>query len=398
MFRNSKPVGSRIAIAMAIGLFCSSGAPAKKPDKPPGDDSGAGYTILPFLTPDIPLNFESVGSSVGDLNDVGHAVGAEYFEEELPEGSFQTVRWALHLDMATWTYTRLQDCHTPAGVNNNNQIVGRRSSGVPAFWQSPGHTPVDLPLLSGDTQGQALAINDEGIIVGSSRDDEWSGTGVLWRVLFDDNGDVSFVDGPLPLTPLEGDAGAWGSDLNELIGGSFQVSGISRGEVGPPEAVVWTIGLNPDGTLAAPGPPVSLGTLGLSDPSNSYGNAINVLGDACGSSDGMPYVAPAGQTAQPLQVTRTTYRGQARDINDVGEIVGYLTILLKGGSHITDDAYLWKDGDVIDLETQIDRKSGWGTLWSANHINNAGVIAGQGNFDVQQRGFLLIPNGSGATP
>ena len=71
---------------------------------------------------------------------------------------------------------------------------------------------------------------------------------------------------------------------------------------------------------------------------------------------------------------------------------GNLTILLKGGSHITDDAYLWRDGDVIDLKTQIDRKSGWGTLWSANHINNAGIIAGRGYFDVDSRGFLLIPN------
>jgi hypothetical protein len=53
---------------------------------------------------------------------------------------------------------------------------------------------------------------------------------------------------------------------------------------------------------------------------------------------------------------------------------------------------LWKNGDVIDLESQIDRKSGWGPLWSANVINDDGIIAGRGRFDVESRGFLLIPS------
>jgi len=135
---------------------------------------------------------------------------------------------------------------------------------------------------------------------------------------------------------------------------------------------------------------MGLGTLGIYDPSSSHGSAINVFGDVCGFSDGMPYVAPAGQTAQPLPVTRNAYRGHAFDINDVGEIVGRLEVEIKGW-HYTLQAYVWKDGDVINLQTQIDRKSGWGTLWHAAHINNAGVIAGQGYFDVDSRGFLLIP-------
>ena len=395
MLRNLKHVGRWLAIAVAIGLFCCAQALAKKPPQPPSDDSGAAYTIVPFLAPVPPPNSESVHSLVLDLNDQGDAVGVEDFREELPDGGYQTVQWALHLDKATGTYTQLQNCTTPAGVNNLSQIVGESASGelgVPAFWKAPGAAPVDLPLLSGDTQGHASAISDAGIIVGISRDDESSGTGVLWRVFVDENGDVSFVDGPLPLPPLDGDAGAWGMDVNELIDGSFQVSGHSRGDVGPPEAVVWMIGVNDNGTLAAPGPPVSLGTLGLSDPSDSYGSAINILGDVCGSSDGMPYVAPAGQTAQPLPVPRKTHSGLAYDINDLGEIVGRLTILIKGGAYAPPYAYLWKDGDAINLETQIDRDTGWDRIWSANVINDAGIIAGLGRFDVESRAFLLIPS------
>ena len=264
------------------------------------------------------------------------------------------------------------------------------------FWNGLDAAPVDLPLLPEDTEGSALGINDAGIIVGFSSHDASSEKGVVWRVFVDENGDVSFVDEPVPLPPLDGDTRTAGLDLTELIDGSFQVSGNSRGEAGTPfgpaEAVVWTIGVNPDGMLATPPAPADLGTLGLSDPSNSYGNAINVFGDACGSSDGMPYVAPAGQTAQPLPVPRNTHSGLAFDINDLGEIVGGLTILTKGGAYAPSYAYLWKDGDAIDLKTQIDRKSGWGSLWNANAINNAGIIAGRGRFDVESRGFLLIPN------
>jgi hypothetical protein len=53
---------------------------------------------------------------------------------------------------------------------------------------------------------------------------------------------------------------------------------------------------------------------------------------------------------------------------------------------------LWNGGDVINLQTQIDGDSGWGALWSAHVINDAGIIAGRGRFDVESRGFLLIPS------
>ncbi len=47
---------------------------------------------------------------------------------------------------------------------------------------------------------------------------------------------------------------------------------------------------------------------------------------------------------------------------------------------------------MIDLGKQIASNSGWDKLEWATTINNAGVIGGWGRFDVQHRGFLLIPN------
>jgi probable HAF family extracellular repeat protein len=384
MLRYLKNVRLWLAIAVATCLVCSSQALAKKPPKPPSDDSDAAYTIVPFLPPD----FESVSSHVADFNETGQAVGLAEVDGT-PAGDC-----AVHLDIATHEYSVLQGGSYASGVSNLDQIVGERLNGerrVALFWEAPDAAPVDLPLLSGDTQGFASAINDAGIIVGNSHNDDLSsGGGVVWRVFVDQDGNVFFVDGPLPLPPLDGDNEAWCSDVSELIDGSFQVAGHSRGD-GPNEAVVWTLDINDDGTLALPSPPVSLGTLGLSAPSKSSSSAINILGDVCGTSDGMPYVAPAGQTAQSLPVPRKTQSGTAFDINNLGEIVGRLTILTKGGRHTLDYAYLWKDGDMIDLETQTDRDSGWDRLWSVNVINDDGIIAGIGRFDVEFRGFPLIP-------
>ena len=383
MFRNLKRMGPSMAIAVAIGLVCFSHAQAKKPPKPPDDDESAAYTIVPFL----PTELQSVSSQVTDLNETGQAVGFAPLDNS--PGGYR----AVHLDMTAGEYTLLQDGSHASGVNNRNQIVGavllESGSRTAAFWSEPQAAPDLLPLLPGDQEGFAFALNDDGVIVGDS-----GNRGVVWRVFVDENGDVSFVDGPLPLPPLDGDTGAWGLDVNELVDGSFQVSGHSRGEEGPYEAVVWTIEVNAYGTLVQPLAPVSVGTLGLSDPSGSQASAINLVGDVCGASDGMPYVAPAAETAQPLPVPRNTHSGTAFDINNLGEIVGRLTLLLRGGVVDAPYAYLWKDGEMINLEKDrmIDGDGGWDRLWSANVINDAGIIAGIGRFDVESRGFLLIPN------
>ena len=380
-----------ISVVMVIGLLCSATALAKKPPAPEEpEESSSAYVIVPFLFPQPPANFESVESSVMDLNDSGNAVGYEEFVETLSDGSYRDVCWALHLDMTTGEYTRLSGLsgtEYPTGVNHSNQIVGERVVGdsrTAVFWSEPEALPIDLPLSSPGATSSALAINSAGIIVGDNDG------AVLWRVLADENGDVSFGGGPLPLPPLTGDTFAVCTDVNELIDGVFQVCGHSRGE-GPWEAVLWTIAVTSDGSLALQGPPVALGTLGLNDPSKSYGNAVNVFGDVCGSSDGMPYVASATQPAEPLPTPRNTDSGQARDLNKFGDVVGRLTILLKGGRYAADYAYLWSGGEAINLETQVTLGNGWDRLWLANKINDGGIIAGLGGADVEFRGFLLIP-------
>jgi probable HAF family extracellular repeat protein len=356
---------------------------AKKPDKP-GDNGGKGsaYTIVPFQ----PSGYVSIFSRVVDLNETGGAVG--YAEDE--DGMLQ----AFHLDIENADYSPLQDGDEAFGVNNLNQIVGRtKIDGVsmPLFWRSPTANPVLLPALPGDVEADAFAINDAGIVVGRS----WAAggfapVGVVWRVLVDANGNPQ-IDGPRELAPLAGDIVSGAADVNEVVEGSAQVVGGSYDGL-LSEAVIWSVSLNPDESLAAPGAAQGLGTLGIDDPSQSEGFAINNLGAACGQSDRWPFLAPANQVAQELHTPRKTISdglapNTAMDVNDAGDIVGRLYIDRQGSR-----AYLWRNGKTIDLNTQIPSGNGWDQLYGAVVINSAGTIGGWGRLDGAYLGFLLIPN------
>jgi hypothetical protein len=375
-----------LSLALATLTLCTSESLAKPPGGGGGGGPAAMYTIIPFR----PLGYQTKETYVTDLNEVSHAVG----NAELPDGT----KLALHLDVATGVYTALVDGTFAEGVNNQNQIVGGRSTadGIEGlFWANPSAAPVVLPPLPGDVDSPALAINDAGLVVGLSINATDIRTGVVWRVVVDEGG-TAHIDGPVALAPLGDGSDSGAVDVNEVIDGSALVAGETWfGSSAVREAVVWSVGLNPDGTIAVPGPPEGLGTLGLDDPSDSFATAINDIGDVSGESDGWPVVAPAAETIQPLALPRNTVRGRAEDVNESADVVGWLRIkrnkfdtVLTSPSY----AYLWHNGEPLDLEQVIDRESGWDALWGANVINNAGVIAGWGRFDVNNRGFLLIPN------
>jgi uncharacterized membrane protein len=199
------------------------------------------------------------------------------------------------------------------------------------------------------------------------------------------------VDGPVALGPLAGGFESFAVDVTEVIGSSALVTGETWfGGNLVKEAVVWSVTLNADGSLAAPGPAAGLGTLGGQE---SFATGVNNLGGVCGESDGWPFLAPAGGDVGPLALPRSTIWGRAEDANDLGDVVGQLRIKRSKRDSIGRyHAYLWHGSELIDLEKEIDSQSDWDALWSANVINHSGVIAGWGRFDVENRGYLLIPN------
>jgi uncharacterized membrane protein len=359
-------MGRWIVIAVAIGLFCSSQAMAVKPVKP---DESAAYTIVPFM----PVGSQSTLSDVSDINDQGQAVGSLRFAD----GSNQVV----HLDIARRQYTTLLVDGSPAcGINNWNQIVA--SDGVDAlFWESPSDDePTSLPRLPNDDRAAVVGINDAGIALGFSGSEEGAVTCVVWRITVVD-GKVD-IDDPVPLPPLQAGAFTLVQDINEVLNGVAQVVGDSASE-----AVIWTVVVDEDGTLAVS----SVQPVGVTGLNWSMGYGINNLADVCGLGDGLPYVDFVGQEPQVLPLPRDASSGSAHDINDDGDIVGYATVSTKhypGRNY----AQLWRGSERIDLATQIPDDSGWVRLSSAWRINNRGVIAGGGVFDVPNRGFIMIPN------
>jgi probable HAF family extracellular repeat protein len=71
-------------------------------------------------------------------------------------------------------------------------------------------------------------------------------------------------------------------------------------------------------------------------------------------------------------------------INDSGIIVGQATF------SNTYHAFIYSGGKMKDLNTLITPGSGW-TLLSANGINNAGQIVGDGTHNGKARAYLLTP-------
>jgi uncharacterized membrane protein len=339
--------------------------------KPVTPSKSAAYTIVPFM----PDGSTSKASNVADINDHGQAVGKLEYADGVHE--------AIHRDV-DGVYTTLVGGTFANGINNSNEVVGTNGTSA-LFWSSPQALPISLPPLSGDSISWAYRINDDGVVIGESAsvvDGDYLSAPVVWRV-FASNEQTWQIDGPLRLPPLQAGAFTLVWDINEVVNGVAQVVGESASHV-----VIWTVEVDAeDGTLAVP-PVQAVGATGLIW---STGYGINNLADICGVVDGLPYVDFTGQDPQVLPLPRKVTAGSARDINDDGDIVGYATEWTKFYPG-RDYAQLWRDGQRIDLATQIPDDSGWERLSSAQRINNHGVIGGLGVFDVYYRGFIMIPN------
>lgn len=140
-----------------------------------------------------------------------------------------------------------------------------------------------------------------------------------------------------------------------------------------------------------------LGTLG---GINSNALGINASGQVVGQSDlasadpnavsRHAFVWTQGATtgaAGNMQMTDLGSLGgdsTANGINDAGSIVGFS--FLADGTMF--DAFLYRNNQMVDLNSLIDPASGW-VLQNATAINNNGQIAGYGLFNGQTRAFLL---------
>lgn len=119
---------------------------------------------------------------------------------------------------------------------------------------------------------------------------------------------------------------------------------------------------------------------------------INNLGQVVGSGPelGFPENFQAQIWSNPLDNITGNVLGtlggstsRANGINDLTQVVGSSSLADNSTQH----AFLWEDGNLVDLNSLIDSTSGW-ELTSALEINAQGDIIGIGNFNGEQRGFV----------
>lgn len=293
-------------------------------------------------------------------------------------------------------------------INNEGQVVGRSTlpgdTVTGAFlWQDGAMT--DLGSLGG-TFNTANGINRAGDVVGAS---ELPNNTARHAVLFR-NGQV--ID--LGALPQSGLCAAFGvNDRREIFGGCIPV-----GRVGPFHATQYK-----DGTV------IDLGTLG--GPS-SFTNTVNERGTAAGRADLPDGSSRAVIFAEGVFLNLGTLQGgnfsAGRAINDRGEVAclsntvnGDFHACLYDGRDIIDlgtlggsfsdsgginnrgqvvgnsttaagqqHAYLWSKGRMTDLNGLIPRDSGW-VLMTATGISGEGLIVGNGIIAGHTHAYLLIP-------
>jgi probable HAF family extracellular repeat protein len=149
------------------------------------------------------------------------------------------------------------------------------------------------------------------------------------------------------------------------------------------------------GSPVGVGMPTDLGTLPAGAPSEA--RAINQTGLVAGESKVPPpnqdhavlwssTGSPGDLGALPNDVWSAAYA-----LNNASQVqvVGYSV----GGLHSAGHAVLWQNGTIIDLNSQIPKRSSWAALETAYGINDAGQIVGQGQISSGPiwHAFMLTP-------
>ena len=295
--------------------------------------------------------------------------------------------------------------HTYAsGINESGQVVGG-SEIAPGqsrafFWDSSNGMR-NLGTLGG-ISSTAYGINNAGQVVGydgrmgafiwdSSNGIRELGSGNWWAAGINESGQVvgaTFLDTQAFIwqNGVRTKLGTLGGDesYGEGINNAGQVVGSAELDEYTKHAFLWK-----DGSMIDLG--VLTGGSNSDGQNDSYAYGINNSNQVVGWSDtlqGHRHAFLWDSISGMQDLGMNGFGSEAYAINDLGWAVGKSYFPSKPYERAT----LWRDGEMIELDTLLPANSGWNYLGYARGINNNGWIVGMGVTDSgEERAFLFIP-------
>lgn len=220
----------------------------------------------------------------------------------------------------------------------------------------------DLGTLGGATS-RAIRINTAGQVVGFAdiaEDEDTPFHAFLWE-----NGEMIDL----------GTLGGQDSRANG-VNDAGQIVGRARNADGGWRAFLWE-----DGIMRDLGTPPDF-TAGVAVRINASEQVVGWAETENGFEGPVHAVLWANGTATDLG-TLGGNQSLAFGLDDAGRVVGR-SLDARGGER----AFLWQDGEMMDLGSLVDPALGW-VLNAAYAINNQGQIAGVGTLNGEARAFLL---------
>lgn len=391
MLRNPKRMGRWIVIAVAIGLFSSSQALAKKPVKPPAPEEPVTYTMV-----ELP-GAEGDANAITQLNGSVEIVG-RLFDSSGEEKVGRAHYWMLDSAGEVLLTEDLQTLpplvvgamvHSDAMcINSHGVIVGYQRDGPggpprPLLWPDAASVPIELPTTDGISGGTG-SINDAGIVVGITYNSDDSANLVAWNVVAGD-GAAIVLDAETILT----------ADINGPgnVSNSGYVACSIADQDGSYCAVRLKLGWGDGQVWEVEGSRTQL--FDVYSPAFD----VNEAGTVCGkhNPDGAYAMNVDGELLELPTLPGGRLRGQRYDIRnaDANALNSAASLQVVGIADIViTETHEWRGmvpvlwnvgGDAIDLSSVAVEQTPW-----PMDINDAGWIVGQ-TFELRQP-VVLIPS------